>query len=546
VKRGVRKMSTRTLVLLSCVVGMTVLVLALASCALFNKFPMAGFTIGPSTTGPVPFAVTLSGAPSSDPDGEIKTYSWDFGDGAAGTGKAVAHMYTAVGTYTIILTVVDNWDAADQAAKTVYVTAAEPAGPTASFTMSPTSGTSPLNVTVDAAASSYAAGTITAYEWTFGDGGNGFGRTTTHTYFSSGSQTFTVTLLVRASDGKTATASKTVSVSVSGGGTPVAGAPSARFVIDKSVGVGPFQVHFDPTASEAASGRTIILYTWAFGDSDATSTVNPSEQVHVYVTNSPSKTFSVTLLVLDNAGASNSITKTVKVYNHRPVAGFDIANPPGGDMNDAGVVEYTTAAAAYSAGGGTPAIWQAKDVVYGDILNQDPQTNSSTLPATVTVVIRSRALEAAWYNLTKTADQGTLTLANGTLATSSSVPSAPKDSAGNAYNDHNFSYDPEGQAWTVAGAPTWFTAPANYGQAWGIRYLRINWGDGTSEQQVDYAAATGGFANNAIVTHDYSVTTDGTIRTITVTAEDWLGQKSAAFSRRVTLKTGYEANADEI
>ena len=54
------------------------------------------------------------------------------------------------------------------------------------------------------------------------------------------------------------------------------------------------------------------------------------------------------------------------------------------------------------------------------------------------------------------------------------------------------------------------------------------------------------YGNNVIVAHDYNVTTDGTIRTITVTAEDWLGQKSAAFSRRVTLKTGFEANLDEI
>jgi hypothetical protein len=254
----------------------------------------------------------------------------------------------------------------------------------------------------------------------------------------------------------------------------------------------------------------------------------------------------VTLLVLDNEGASNSITKTVKVYNHRPVAGFDIANPPGGNSNDAGVVEYTTTALAYAAGVATPSVWQADDVVYGDILNQDPQTNSSTLPVTITVVIRSRALAAAWYALTKTADQGTLTLANGTLTTSGSVPSAPNDVNGNAYDDHNFSYDPEGQTWTVAGAPTWFTAPTNYGQAWGIRYLLINWGDGTAQQQVDYAAATTGFANNAIIAHDYNVTTDGTIRTITVTAEDWLGQKSAAFTRQVTLKTGYEANVDEI
>jgi PKD repeat protein len=520
---------------------MTVLVLALASCALFNKFPVAGFTIGPSTTGPAPFAVTLSGAPSSDPDGEIKTYSWDFGDGAVGTGRLVAHTYTAAGTYTIILTVTDNWDAADQAAKTVYVTAAEPAGPSASFTASPTSGTSPLSVSFDASGSTYAGGTISAYEWAFGDGSTWTGRTAQHTYFSSGNQTFTATLTVRGADGKTGTTTTSIRVTVpGGGGTPTGNDPSARFTIDESIGVGPFQVHFDPTDSEAASGRTIILYTWSFGDSDATSTVNPSEQVHVYVTNSPSKTFSVTLLVLDNEGASDSITKTVKVYNHRPVAGFDIANPPGGDKDDAGVVEYTTAALANTAGR-----WEAKDVVYGDIFNNNG-VPGGVFPVTITVCIRSRALETAWYALTKTANQATLTLANGTLATSSSVPSAPKDSDGLAYNDHNFSYDPEGQAWTVAGAPTWFTAPRNYGQAWGIHYFYINWGDGTPEDKIDYATATAGFANNAIFTHDYSVTVDGTIHTITVTAEDWLGQESAAFSRQVTLKTGYEANDDEI
>jgi PKD repeat protein len=534
-------MSTRTLILLSCAVGMSLLVLVLASCALFNKFPSAGFTIGPSTTGPAPFAVTLSGAPSSDPDGEIKTYSWDFGDGAQGTGKSVAHTYTAVGTYTIILTVTDNWDATDEAAKTVYVTAAELAGPMARLNASPTSGTSPLTVSFDASGSTYEGGTISAYEWAFGDGSTWTGRTAQHTYFSSGNQTFTVTLTVRGSDGKSGTATTSIRVTApGGGGTPTGNDPSARFTVDESIGVAPFRVHFDPSESEAAEGRTILLYTWSFGDSDASSDVNPGVQEHVYATDSSSKTFSVTLLVLDNEGDSDSITKTVKVYNHRPVAGFDIANPPGGDQDDAGVVEYTTALAAFTADR-----WVEDDVVYGDILNKDPALVGTTFPVTITVCIRSRALEAAWYALTNTGNQATLTMANGTLATSSSVPSAPKDSAGDAYDAHNFSYDPEGQEW-VAAPPAWFTAPTDYDQAWGIRYLRINWGDGSGEEQVDYAAAgAGGLGGNAIVTHDYTVN-ETTVRTITVTAVDWLGQKSAEFSRRVTLKEGYEVSADEI
>jgi len=536
VKRGVRKMSTRTLILLSCVVGMSVLVLALASCALFNKLPVAGFTIGPSTTGPVPFAVTLSGAPSSDSDGEIKTYSWDFGDGAVGTGRSVGHTYTAVGTYTIILTVTDNWDAADQAAKTVYVTAAEPAGPSASFTASPTSGTSPVNVTFDASGSSYAAGTIAAYEWTFGDGGNGFGKVVTHTFFSSGSQSFTVTLLVRASDGKTATASKTVSVSTSGdGGTPAAGAPSARFDIQTdSLGVAPLQVAFDPADSEAANGRTLILYTWSFGDTSATSSINATSQTHVYTTDTSSEVFSVTLLVLDNEGASDSITKTVKAYNHRPIAGFDIANPPGGDTAGPGVEVYASEAAAYAAG----AIWQADDVVYGD-LQEISTTPYPAFSANVPVVIRSRKIpDVRWFGLDGTKNQHDLQTATG-AAISSTTPSAPT-----GYDDHNFSYDPEGQTW-AANPPTWFPNwPNNKG--WGIRYLYVNWGDGSALDQYSYATLTAmPFGGDAIMIHVYqNVTVDGTIKTITMTAEDWLGYESAPFSRTVTLKAGVEGPSD--
>jgi PKD repeat protein len=537
VKRGVRTISWRKLILFGSVVAVGVAVLALASCAWFNIFPIAGFTIGPSTTGPVPFAVTVSGAASSDKDGDIETYAWDFGDGTTGAGVNAAHTYSTVGTYTIILTVTDNWGATDSAAKTVYATAAAPAGPSASFTTSASSGTSPLSVTVNASGSTYPGGTISAYEWTFGDGGTGFGQVTSHTYFTSSSRTYTITLLVRGSDGKTGTASKSVTVSPVGGGgtTPSSDAPSARFDIDKSVGVAPFQVHFDPTDSEAGEGRVIILYTWSFGDTEATSSVNPTVMEHVYVTDSPSETFTVTLLVLDNEGESDSITKTVKIYNHKPIAGFDIANPPGGISGNAGVVEYTSAADAYT----NCNDWVEDDVVYGDIFNNNGL--GGAFPVTTTVVIRSRALEDDWYELTDTGDQTTLTLANGTLATSSSVPSAPNDADGNDYDDHNFSYDPEGQAWDLGGPPAWFTAPTDYGQAWGIRYLLVNWGDGTAQQQVNYADVAGDYDGNVVVAHDYNVTTDGTSRTITVTAEDWLGQKSVAFSRTVTLTKGFES-----
>ncbi|TWD83284.1 PKD repeat protein [Kribbella amoyensis] len=73
-------------------------------------------------TGPVPnirpsaawsgtcdlLACDFSGTGSSDPDGSIATYEWDFGDGSTATGATPSHTYTAPGSYTVTLTVTDN------------------------------------------------------------------------------------------------------------------------------------------------------------------------------------------------------------------------------------------------------------------------------------------------------------------------------------------------------------------------------------------------------------------------------------------------------
>lgn len=53
-------------------------------------------------------AVTLSGEDSADADGDTLTFSWDFGDGALGSGQNVSHAYTTAGTYTATLTVSDG------------------------------------------------------------------------------------------------------------------------------------------------------------------------------------------------------------------------------------------------------------------------------------------------------------------------------------------------------------------------------------------------------------------------------------------------------
>ena len=52
--------------------------------------------------------VTLDASDSSDPDGTITSYEWNFGDGQTGSGETVVHTYPTGSTHTAILTVTDN------------------------------------------------------------------------------------------------------------------------------------------------------------------------------------------------------------------------------------------------------------------------------------------------------------------------------------------------------------------------------------------------------------------------------------------------------
>ncbi len=64
----------------------------------------------------------FDGSTSSDTDGTISSYAWDFGDGNTGTGANASNAYSAAGTYTVTLTVTDNDGATDVASANVTVT----------------------------------------------------------------------------------------------------------------------------------------------------------------------------------------------------------------------------------------------------------------------------------------------------------------------------------------------------------------------------------------------------------------------------------------
>jgi len=71
------------------------------------------------TTG---VAVSFSSAGSSDPDGQIVAYAWDFGDAGTSNLANPSHSYAAAGTYTVSLTVTDNEGASDTNMTTAVIT----------------------------------------------------------------------------------------------------------------------------------------------------------------------------------------------------------------------------------------------------------------------------------------------------------------------------------------------------------------------------------------------------------------------------------------
>jgi LysM repeat protein len=69
--------------------------------------------------------VTFDGSGSTDSDGMIESFGWDFGDGGTGEGEMVKHGYTMTGTYTATLTIVDNCGDSGEDSAEVNITPAQ-------------------------------------------------------------------------------------------------------------------------------------------------------------------------------------------------------------------------------------------------------------------------------------------------------------------------------------------------------------------------------------------------------------------------------------
>ncbi|MCA9953963.1 MAG: PKD domain-containing protein, partial [Anaerolineales bacterium] len=257
------------------------------------------------TTGPAPFTPSFSSSGSSDVDGFIVSYLWDFGDGTTSTlpNPGFGKTYTVPGTYLVTLTVTDDDGATGSDSVTITVTGGSTnQPPTAVIAATPTSGPSPLTVNFNSSGSSDVDGSIVSYAWNFGDG-----RTSTQPnprvrYNANG--VYTVTLIVTDDDGATDMATVVITV----GSGPVNQPPTAVATADVTSGTAPLSVNFIGSGSSDSDG-TIVSYAWNFGDGGSATTANPS---HSYM---DAGTYVATLTVTDNGGATATDTVAINVTN---------------------------------------------------------------------------------------------------------------------------------------------------------------------------------------------------------------------------------------
>jgi len=205
-------------------------------------------------------SIEFDGSGSSDPDGTIDSYDWNFGDGTTGTGSNPTHTYVDDGEYTVTLTVMDDeggtgTNNADAIISNVAPTA-DAGGPYTGY----------VGQAVTFAGSATDPGTVDVltYVWDFDYGGtftvveSGVDLTNpSHTYDSEGS--YTVALCVSDDDGVVSTISTaTFTITAPDEETPVitdatgdidgtTGEPvSVSATITDNVDVASATVHYTP------------------------------------------------------------------------------------------------------------------------------------------------------------------------------------------------------------------------------------------------------------------------------------------------------------
>ena len=181
-----------------------------------------------------------------------------------------------------------------------------------SFTVTPSSPQAYSTTLFDASATTnqgQPCGASCTYAWDFGDGTTATGMKVTHDYHTAGSKT--VRLVVTDSVGAQALSVQNLTVAPSPPPTP-------NFVTSPStIGAGE-DVFFDASSSKATAGRTIVSYSWNFGDGTNGSGVTTT---HRYT---QAGSYNAILTVTDDANSTATFSAGLTIIAGKPVPALTV------------------------------------------------------------------------------------------------------------------------------------------------------------------------------------------------------------------------------
>jgi PKD repeat protein len=259
--------------------------------------PLNNPPVADATVSCVENVCSFDARTSTDENAATLTYSWNFGTNqGTATGPVPVKRYNAPGTFSVVLTVRDEWSVT--ATKTLSVTIAEPgsnAPPVPTFTTNclelvcgvTSAGTTDPNV-----------GDTISYLWDWGDlTATSTGAGASHVYAAPG--TYLVTLTATDGWGKSDTTTRTVTLTEPIDNDP----PTAQFTATCTALV----CQMDSTGTNDPEGNQ-LRYQWNFGDGTTSTLAYPTK------TYSSADAYSVTLTVTDGWNRSSGpVTQTVTV-----------------------------------------------------------------------------------------------------------------------------------------------------------------------------------------------------------------------------------------
>lgn len=277
-----------------------------------DRTPLVSLSATP-TKGERGLSVQFSAEGSSDPHGENLTYQWEFGDSQYSGAPNPIHTYDTLGTYSAVLTVTN---ASGLAGSSFVVIEVVNRAPVATISSPPTdiSRFRGENISFSSVGSNDSAdpahsGTIVAYSWDFGDGTSSSEANPSKSYTSvSPNGGFRVALTVTDEDGGQGRTEIRVNIANR--------EPSVAITATPSSGAAPLSTTLTAVVTDETSMsiNPALTYEWDFGNSTTSNLAAPTP-----VTYQTAGTYTVTLVVTDDLGASATTSQVVTVTSSTPL-----------------------------------------------------------------------------------------------------------------------------------------------------------------------------------------------------------------------------------